>query len=80
VAAPARVRHVRRGADAARAHVLAPLPPYSPHYRAFADELESYAAWYKAHEEPAMDDAAFVAKDAFALELTDFRARFGAPR
>jgi hypothetical protein len=53
---------------------------YSPHYRAYADELETYAAWYKAHEEPAMDDAAFVAEDAFTLELADFRARFGPPR
>jgi hypothetical protein len=53
---------------------------YSPHYRAYADELDTYAAWYKAHEEPAMDDAAFAAKDAFVLQLPDFRARFGAPR
>ena len=52
---------------------------YSPHYRAYADELDTYAAWYKAHEEPAMDDAAFAAKDA-SRTLPDFRARFGAPR
>jgi hypothetical protein len=53
---------------------------YSPHYKAFADELPSYAAWYKAHEAPGESDAAFVAKDAFSVTLGDFRARFGEPR
>jgi hypothetical protein len=53
---------------------------YSPHYKAFADELASYAAWYKAHETPDLDDKAFAAKDAFDVNLSDFRARFGAPR
>ncbi len=52
---------------------------YSPHYRAFADELASYAAWYKPHEAPGQGDAAFVQKDAFTVRLVDFRARFGAP-
>jgi hypothetical protein len=53
---------------------------YSSHYKAYADELPSYAAWYKANEEPGLDDAAFVAKDAFSVTLGDFRARFGEPR
>ena len=53
---------------------------FSPHYKAFADELKSYAAWYKAQETPGLDDSAFVAKDAFSMSLTDFRARFGEPR
>jgi hypothetical protein len=53
---------------------------WSPHYGAFADELPSYAAWYKAHESPELSDAAFVSKDAFTVALPDFRARFGAPR
>ena len=53
---------------------------YSPHYRAYAEDVADYARWYKAHESPALDDAAFVAKDAFSVPLTDFRARFGAPR
>lgn len=53
---------------------------YSPHYKAFAGELATYAAWYKAHEAPDLDDKAFAAKDAFSVTLTDFRARFGAPR
>lgn len=53
---------------------------YSTHYKAWADELASYAKWYKADEAPALDDAAFVKKDAFSVPLSDFRARFGAPR
>jgi hypothetical protein len=52
---------------------------WSAHYKKFADELPSYAAWYKANETPELDDAAFVAKDAFSVPLADFRARFGEP-
>jgi hypothetical protein len=52
---------------------------YSPHYGAYADELPGYAAWYKAHESPELDDPTFVAKDEFSVRLGDFRARFGAP-
>ena len=53
---------------------------FSTHYKAWADELASYAQWYKAHETPTLDDAAFVKKDAFSVPLSDFRARFGAPK
>lgn len=53
---------------------------YSPHYRAYAEELADYAEWYKTHETPQLDDGAFVALDAFELPLSDFRARFGPPR
>jgi len=53
---------------------------YSTHYEAWADELASYAQWYKANETPTLDDAAFVKKDAFSVPLSDFRARFGAPK
>jgi hypothetical protein len=53
---------------------------YSPHYKAWADELATYAQWYKAAETPTLDDAAFVKKDAFTVPLADFRARFGAPQ
>ena len=52
---------------------------YAPHYGAWADGLETYAAWYKEHEEPELTDAAFVAKDAFELPLRGFRERFGPP-
>jgi len=53
---------------------------YSPHYRAYADELAAYAAWYKQDEDQRLGDAAFVSKDAFVVRLPDFRARFGAAR
>jgi hypothetical protein len=53
---------------------------YSPHYRAYANELPTYAAWYKPHEAPELSDADFVAKDEFSVAVPDFRARFGAPR
>jgi hypothetical protein len=66
--------------DTAAATPTLHVRTYSPHYHAFADELPSYAAWYKAHEAPDLDDQAFVQKDAFTVRLADFRARFGAPR
>jgi hypothetical protein len=49
---------------------------YSTHYKAFSNELPSYAAWYKAAEKPELSDQAFNAEDDFTLTLTDFRARF----
>jgi len=52
---------------------------YSPHYRAYSTALESYAAWYKPHEEPEMTDAEFLKEDDFVIELGDFRSRFGPP-
>ncbi len=51
---------------------------YSTLYETFSSELESYAAWYRGHEQPDMTDAEFHAADEFELELPDFRARFGA--
>ena len=39
-----------------------------------------YAAWYKADETSELSDAAFVAKDVFALPLPGFRERFGPRR
>ena len=52
---------------------------YSPHYRAYSTALESYAAWYKPHEEPEMTDAEFLKEDDFVIELGDFRSRFDPP-
>jgi hypothetical protein len=49
---------------------------YSTYYKAYSNELPSYAGWYKAEEWPALSDAAFNREDDFTLELTDFRARF----
>jgi len=51
----------------------------STHYGRNSSELPEYAAWYRAAEKPAMDDAGFLAQDAFTLELGDFRKRFGRP-
>jgi hypothetical protein len=65
--------------DTAAATPTLRVRAYSPHYHAFADELAGYAAWYKPHEAPDLDDSAFVAKDAFSVTFDDFRARFGAP-
>ena len=52
---------------------------YSTHYATYSEDLETYADWYKAHEHPELSDPEFHATDAFALELPDFRARFGPP-
>ena len=51
---------------------------YSTHYRAYSSELATYAKWYKAQEQPGMSDAEFLRADEFALDLADFRGRFGA--
>lgn len=53
---------------------------YSTHYKKFSSEVADYAKWYKGQEHPKMDDADFNAMDEFSFELTDFRARFGAPK
>jgi hypothetical protein len=52
---------------------------YSTHYKAYSNELPTYAAWYKAEEWPQLSDAAFNAQDDFTLTLNDFRARFDKP-
>jgi hypothetical protein len=52
---------------------------YSTHYETYSGDLETYAAWYREHEQPGMSDADFHAADAFEIELTDFRSRFGEP-
>jgi hypothetical protein len=53
---------------------------YSPHYGGHSTEIKDYASWYKEWEDPKLSDHEFMGEDEFALELTDFRARFGAPR
>lgn len=52
---------------------------YSTHYKVESRAAPDYAKWYKAGEKPKMTDAEFHAQDDFRIELTDFRARFGAP-
>ena len=53
---------------------------YSTHYRKFASELPSYAAWYREHEQKDMTDEEFLAAEEYELVLDDFRERFGPPR
>lgn len=51
---------------------------YSTHYGRHASELPQYAQWYKAVEGHAQtDDAEFLARDEFVIELVDFYRRFG---
>lgn len=52
---------------------------YSTHYGVYADELESYATWYKGREQPEMTDEQFVSADEYVISLNDWSARFGAP-
>ena len=52
---------------------------WSTHYEVLSSDLATYAAWYRAHEQPKMTDAEFLAADAYEIPLPDFRARFGAP-
>jgi hypothetical protein len=53
---------------------------YSTHYKRQADQLESYVAWYKAQEKPALSDSEFLAEDVFDIDLADFHQRFKAAR
>jgi hypothetical protein len=52
---------------------------YSTHYGVGSRDLDTYAEWYRGHEQPEMTDAEFHAADDFEIELTDFRRRFGPP-
>jgi hypothetical protein len=53
---------------------------YSTHYERHSGELPTYAQWYKEHEQPQLDDAAYLAMDDFRVELADFGQRFGGQR
>ena len=50
---------------------------YSSHYGMYSSEMETYADWYRADEQPDMTDEQFVNADQFTIELSDFYARFG---
>jgi len=52
---------------------------YSTHYETWSGDLETYADWYREHEQPEMTDLEFLAADDFEIELSDFRTRFGPP-
>lgn len=50
---------------------------YSTHYDTLSGDLDSYAAWYRKHEQPEMSDTEFLDADAYTLSLVDFLERFG---
>lgn len=50
---------------------------YSTHYRTLSRDLDSYANWYRASEQPMMTDKAFNDADDFVIELDDFYQRYG---
>ena len=52
---------------------------YSTHYRVYSGELDSYADWYRAQEQPDMTAAEFLQAEDFMLSLDDFYERFGMP-
>lgn len=53
---------------------------YSTHYDKFASEIPNYGAWYKAHDRQAhLSDEDYLKREEFAIELTGFHGRFGAP-
>jgi hypothetical protein len=53
---------------------------YSPDYGGTSRQIEGYADWYKAHEEPGMSDGEYLEEDDLVHELVGFRSRFGPPR
>lgn len=52
---------------------------YSSHYRSYSNQMNTYAQWYKAMEQPEMNDAEFQRADDFVINLDDFYERFGRP-
>lgn len=50
----------------------------STYFKACSDRIPAYASWYRAGEDPGLDDAAFLREDHFDIQLIDFRKRFGA--
>lgn len=49
----------------------------STYFKACSDRVPAYAAWYRADEDPGLDDPSFLREDHFDIPLTDFRKRFG---
>jgi hypothetical protein len=50
---------------------------YSRYFAKFSSEVEEYADWYKAREQPNLSDLEFYAADDFVIRLEDFNERFG---
>ena len=49
---------------------------FSSHYNQYSSDLEQYADWYKAREQPDMSDAEFYRADDFVIRLEGFSERF----
>jgi hypothetical protein len=52
---------------------------YSTYYKQLSGKMDTYAAWYRKHEQPTMSDEEFYAADDYTLQLENFRQRFGKP-
>jgi hypothetical protein len=52
---------------------------YSSYFGKFSGEVDNYANWYKAREQPNLSDLEFYAADDFIIRLDDFFQRFGKP-
>jgi hypothetical protein len=49
----------------------------STYFKTCSERVAMYASWYKAGEDPDLDDTAFRAEDTFDIHLVDFHERFG---
>jgi hypothetical protein len=52
---------------------------FSSYFGQISGEVENYANWYKAREQPGLSDPEFYAADDFIIRLDDFFQRFGMP-
>jgi len=52
---------------------------YSSYFGQYSNEVDNYANWYKAREQPDLSDLEFYAADDFTIRLHDFFERFGEP-
>jgi hypothetical protein len=53
---------------------------YSSHYGQFSSQVEQYANWYKAIEQPEMSNEEFYASDDYVIDLVGFKQRFARAR
>lgn len=53
---------------------------YSSHYGQYSSDMDRYADWYRAKEQPRMTDAEFMAADDFVIRLEGFKHRFARAR
>ena len=67
-----RLMHFDLGSNPARITVKT----YSTYYARYSSEVDDYASWYKALEQPDMNDDEFHASDDFVINLDGFQQRF----